>query len=254
MHACAHVIYTRVHVYIHARLRFPHSSHTQKRRLTFKRHFTMPALLTSPTEEKKTTTRINYRRPKCPHGKQRNYCRQCNPRGYCEHDRERKGCTKCKGSSVCVHLRKKNTCRLCHGSSICEHGRHRSMCKECTASLTCVHLRRKSQCMECSPGNFCVHNRRRNRCKECKGKATSPWCLRCLAVQLTSPERIAASVCANCEETLNQESVKTCSVGGELKATGDNLTTFCDQLATFYDGSDLREMGTLECSHWPGSV
>ena len=73
-------------------------------------------------------------------------------------------------------------------------------------------------------------------------------------MQLTSPERIAACVCANCENILNQENVKTCSVGGELEATGDDLTTFCDQLATFYSGSDLREMGTIECSNWPASV
>ena len=68
---------------------------------------------------------------KCPHGIQRNACKNCS------------------GSSICIHGRQKHQCKECGGSSICEHGRKRNQCKECGGSSICIHGIQRNNCKEC---------------------------------------------------------------------------------------------------------
>ena len=50
---------------------------------------------------------------KCPHGRERRYCKECG------------------GTSICEHNRERSQCKQCGGSKICEHNRRRSICKDC---------------------------------------------------------------------------------------------------------------------------
>ena len=50
---------------------------------------------------------------KCPHGKQKNKCRNCG------------------GSQICEHKKQKAECKDCGGSQICEHQKQKSRCKDC---------------------------------------------------------------------------------------------------------------------------
>ena len=56
--------------------------------------------------------------PRCPHGRQRYFCRECGGGGFCEHGRYRSRCIECGGSGLC------------------EHGRQRSKCSECVVFLS----------------------------------------------------------------------------------------------------------------------
>ena len=67
----------------------------------------------------------------CPHGKWRNYCKECGGAGICEHGRERHRCKECGGAGICEHGRRRPQCKECGGSQICEHGRQRHRCKVC---------------------------------------------------------------------------------------------------------------------------
>ena len=55
------------------------------------------------------------RRPekKCPHGRLRRRCRDCDGSSVCKHGRERHRCRDCGGASVCVHWRLRRQCRDC---------------------------------------------------------------------------------------------------------------------------------------------
>ena len=72
--------------------------------------------------------------PRCPHGRQRYFCRECGGGGFCEHGRSRTRCKECGGSGLCEHGRERSRCKDCGGSGLCEHGRQRSKCKECGGS------------------------------------------------------------------------------------------------------------------------
>jgi hypothetical protein len=67
----------------------------------------------------------------------------------------------------CPHGRKRNMCKECNGASICPHGRVKNKCKECNGACICKHGRQRSQCKECNGGSICKHNRIRNKCKDC---------------------------------------------------------------------------------------
>ena len=103
----------------------------------------------------------------CPHGRERNRCKECGGSSICEHGRERPKCKECGGSSVCEHRRLRHQCKECDGSQICEHDRVRSQCKECGGSRICEHGRQRYFCKECGGGAYCEHGRERRRCKKC---------------------------------------------------------------------------------------
>ena len=80
-----------------------------------------------------TTSAMPNIRGKCPHDRQRYYCKDCGGKGICEHGRQRSRCKECGGSAFCEHGRRRSQCKECGGSEICEHGRVRNKCKECRA-------------------------------------------------------------------------------------------------------------------------
>ncbi len=77
---------------------------------------------------------------KCPHGKQKYYCRKCKGKGICEHDRRRNQCKECGGIILYFII---YICSdflnyvffLFVGTSICEHDPVRSTCKECRGNI-----------------------------------------------------------------------------------------------------------------------
>ena len=89
-------------------------------------------------------------RKKCPHNRQKHFCRECGGSGICEHNRIRSQCKSCGGSSICEHNRQRSRCKSCGGSSICEHNRQRSSCKSCGGSSICRHMRIKYRCKDCA--------------------------------------------------------------------------------------------------------
>jgi len=106
-------------------------------------------------------------RNRCPHKKQRNYCRECNGSAFCVHDRRRAQCSDCDGASVCEHKRIRNQCKDCGGVSICEHDRLRSVCKECGGATICSHNNVRSACVECEGTSTCIHKTQKITCKYC---------------------------------------------------------------------------------------
>ena len=52
----------------------------------------------------------------------------------------------------CPHGRQRNQCKECGGSGICEHGRVRSKCKDCGGGSICEHGQRRSRCKDCGGG------------------------------------------------------------------------------------------------------
>jgi len=68
---------------------------------------------------------------RCPHGIQRNRCKECGGNGVCKHNRRRGHCKDCGGGSICCHNRIRSVCKECGGGSICEHSSVRSHCVKC---------------------------------------------------------------------------------------------------------------------------
>ena len=52
---------------------------------------------------------------KCPHGKRRNECVECNGSTICDHKIKRHYCILCGGASLCQHNRAKYACGACKG-------------------------------------------------------------------------------------------------------------------------------------------
>lgn len=73
---------------------------------------------------------------KCPHGKQKSMCVECDGVGICKHGKERYRCVHCDGVSICEHGKQRYRCVHCVGESICEHGKRKIQCKECSDAIT----------------------------------------------------------------------------------------------------------------------
>ena len=119
-------------------------------------------------------------RPKCSHGKQKRFCKECGGSGICSHGKQKAKCNKCHGkhkrickecggSGICSHGKQKQNCKECGGSSICSHGKRKAQCKECGGSGICSHGKQKQKCKECGGSGFCSHGKRKAHCKECGG-------------------------------------------------------------------------------------
>ncbi|KAJ3304376.1 hypothetical protein HDV03_002857 [Kappamyces sp. JEL0829] len=118
-------------------------------------------------------------RPKCPHGKRKEYCFDCNGSGICPHRKRRQTCIDCGGAGICIHKKQKRYCIPCGGSAMCEHKREKSKCVECGGSSICVHKRQRINCVDCGGSQV----KRRDNCKFCRnsgkrgnqaGQAASP--------------------------------------------------------------------------------
>ena len=103
-------------------------------------------------------------RKKCPHEKQKDYCKECG------------------GSQICPHGKVKAWCKECGGSQICPHGREKAKCKECGGSGICPHGKQKATCKPC---DFPIHPQ--NWCQLCQYvkltvKKFKPYCFTCYCI------------------------------------------------------------------------
>ena len=60
-----------------------------------------------------TTSAMPNNTGKCPHGRQRYYCKDCGGKGICEHGRQRSRCKECGGASICEHSHVRYRCKEC---------------------------------------------------------------------------------------------------------------------------------------------
>ena len=111
--------------------------------------------------------KINREKNKCPHGRKKNLCKECDGVSICSHGRRRNQCKDCGGASICEHNTQRSKCKECGGSQICEHNRQRNQCKDCGGASICPHGRLRNQCKDCGGAYICEHNRIRSHCKEC---------------------------------------------------------------------------------------
>ena len=65
--------------------------------------------------KKSGSKRTGNRSVKCPHGKRRNECVECDGATICEHKVKRHYCILCGGASLCQHRRAKHACGACKG-------------------------------------------------------------------------------------------------------------------------------------------
>lgn len=70
---------------------------------------------------------VSVNRPKCPHLRQRYYCRDCG------------------GGGICPHGRIRPQCFDCGGSAFCQHGRRRMSCAKCLAELPAAKRRQQER-------------------------------------------------------------------------------------------------------------
>jgi hypothetical protein len=77
-------------------------------------------------------------RNKCPHGKRKAECKECDGASICEHGKRISRCVKCGGASICIHGIHKQNCKECGGSSICIHDKYKRSCKICTDPTTVI--------------------------------------------------------------------------------------------------------------------
>ena len=82
-------------------------------------------------------------RLRCPHGKDKPYCKECGGSRICIHGKYRPYCKDYKGSQICPHNRVIYSCKDC---GCCPHGRVKRYCKECKGSAICEHNRVKYTC------------------------------------------------------------------------------------------------------------
>jgi len=110
----------------------------------------------------------------CIHRKRKAYCRECGGFGFCKHGRQKHQCVECGGGSICEHKRLRSQCRQCDGAIFCKHGHRRCVCVACDGSGICVHMKRKSACKLCGGSAICTHGRNRWNCGDC---GTAPHCI-----------------------------------------------------------------------------
>jgi len=129
------------------------------------------------------------RRPKCPHDRERYYCKDCGGKGICQHDLVKKQCRECNGKAFCpepgcnkrkaycgAHAedppasvcdcdfgrQRKSRCRQHGGSELCPCDRLRSSCPTHGPQCECGIV--KITCL--THGPFCQCGIRRSDCEE----------------------------------------------------------------------------------------
>ena len=99
---------------------------------------------------------------KCPHGKRKCRCVECNGTSICEHKKEKRNCKICKGSSICVHDIFKVRCKICNEKLFCIHNKDKRYCKKCDGSMLCRsifchtrgNLKYNMYCLSCTINLF----------------------------------------------------------------------------------------------------
>ena len=57
--------------------------------------------------------RLNKIKNKCPHGKHRFRCVNCDGSGICIHKKRKSYCVECGGNNICIHKKLKHQCKIC---------------------------------------------------------------------------------------------------------------------------------------------
>ena len=114
---------------------------------------------------------IKIRKPpnKCPHGRTKYYCRECEGGAFCIHDKDKRFCQECGGSALCIHNKQKKRCRECGGNGLCIHNKDKYQCKTCCGSSVCSHGKIRHNCRLCGGSVFCIHNKYKTHCRLCGG-------------------------------------------------------------------------------------
>jgi len=126
-------------------------------------------------EEVKLTSR---KRKRCPHGRERSRCSECDGSGLCEHKQQITSCAIC---NQCIHGIHKYRCSVCDGRHLCEHDQVKYQCKKCKAARelheevtpthdrnkNCPHGRARSRCIECGGSALCEHKLQQSTCVRC---------------------------------------------------------------------------------------
>ena len=128
----------------------------------------------SATEKPIKKTELKNEMKRCPHGKQKHYCKECGGSQICPHERIKRYCKECEGKLICSHNRVKYTCKECGGKGICQHRINKRKCKECGGKGICQHGRQKYFCKECGGKGICKHGKHKYLCKDCGGKGICP--------------------------------------------------------------------------------
>ena len=113
--------------------------------------------------------------PKCEHGVQIYYCRDCKGTGICPHGIQKARCKDCGGSSICPHGIRKEYCKECGGNAYCPHGIRKQTCRACGGSSICPHGIQKAYCKECGGTQLC----KSPLCETRKSKKYEGYCMPC---------------------------------------------------------------------------
>ena len=153
-----------------------------------------------------------YKKPLCPHGRQRYDCVDCGGPGICEHHRRKRHYEECVVTlgTACPHGRVKIYCAVCKPVTVCPCGVVKTRFSSCMAKSNCVHGVRKWMCKPCSPHLVCAHGEFHRECVSCRGKPRRPTAPRVATpmpeaaepacVELEAPGGDAAWPCDDDEE------------------------------------------------------
>ena len=192
-------------------------------------------------------------RKKCPHGKQKAFCKECGGSQVCEHKKQKATCKDCGGSEICEHEKNKQSCKEC--ADRCEHGKFKRACKDCDGSSICEHRKIKYACVECGDC-LCEHGKFKKACRECgtglcQHDKFTHSCLDCMSMtQLESK----GFICKICYEKSTRNGVcKPCSMSfkSSTDVSIEGLVKLC--LSHFF-GEDIKRnynsmIGGLVCKN-----
>ena len=128
-----------------------------------------------------TVPKKEYKRPKCPHGRERHRCKECGGKGICSHNQERRKCVDCKGSAICAHGRQKYRCKYCDENSVVSNWVSPrvdsvSSSPKCSIRMICPHNKRIHDCVECDGIQICGHKRIQRTCRICRDIPRTTMC------------------------------------------------------------------------------
>ena len=142
---------------------------------------------------------------KCPHNKQKNYCKDCGGSQICIHGKNKRSCKDCGGLGLCPHNKNKSYCKECGGSQICIHQKDKRSCKDCGGSKICPHNKDKRSCKDCGGSGICIHNKNKYYCKKCGNNShrcehnrEKRYCVDCIGSAICEHKKIRAK-CVDCK-------------------------------------------------------
>ena len=203
------------------------------------------------------------RMAKCPHGSQRNRCKDCGGASICQHNRIRSKCIDCGGASTYQHRRERSKCIDCGGSQICQHQRQRSICKDCGGASIWQHNRIRSKCIDYGGASICEHKRVRSECIDCGGPAVcvkrrriKSRCVFCPQARKCAQNTRGSYIAGMAGSAANARNWHWLAGGSTLYTTvmARSKATFTRtrRLRRALQGARKRQMCALECSRAGG--